>query len=97
MLEPKYLVGGIRPTSQLKLESFAVGESRPLIEHTHRNKISRSGHPAREDLRYDHTAPDVTHKTHRVEEFRDGEWNVVHDEAEEFPAKHRQNRDGASG
>jgi hypothetical protein len=57
-----------------------------------REKISRfTKQLAKEVLRFDRAAPDVTRKFHHVEE-RDasGTWNTVHHEEKEFPPKHRR-------
>jgi hypothetical protein len=57
-----------------------------------REKISRfTKQLAREVLRFDRAAPNVTRKFHHVEE-RDasGKWNTVHHEEKEFPPKHRR-------
>jgi len=54
-----------------------------------RDKVSKSGRPAREVLDIDRTDPNMTLKRHHVEEFAEDGWKVVHDEKESYPAKHR--------
>jgi hypothetical protein len=54
-----------------------------------RYKRSRSGREAREVLDIDRSDMQKTVKRHHVEEFQDGEWNVVHDEHVESQAKRR--------
>ncbi len=56
-----------------------------------RNKTSAgSGRKAKESLVIDRTDPHTTRKLHRVEELNEmGEYEVVHDENIEYPAKRR--------
>jgi predicted nucleic acid-binding Zn-ribbon protein len=56
-----------------------------------KHKISRATRrPARESLTIDRTNPEFTRKLHHVEEATEtGEYEVVHHEDEEFPAKRR--------
>jgi len=54
-----------------------------------RYKQSRSGREAREVLDIDRSDIQKTVKRHHVEEFRDGEWKVVHCHEVESPAKRR--------
>lgn len=60
------------------------------FERKQGDKLSAHGHKAHECLEFDHRDPDKTTKTHIVEERTDnGIWKVVHNEHQEFPAKHR--------
>ena len=56
-----------------------------------RNKISgKSKRHAREELRIDRSDTEFTQKLHHVEEATEtGEYEVVHDEDQRFPAKRR--------
>ena len=73
----------------LKLKAKANDGTR-LFERKQGDKLSAHGHKARELLDFDHLNPEKTTKTHIVEEQTDnGSWEVVHDEHEEFPPKHR--------
>lgn len=54
-----------------------------------RTKLSRLGTEAREVLDIDRSDMQKTVKRHRVEELEDGEWRVVHQHEEEYPAKRR--------
>ena len=59
-----------------------------------RNKIPRaSKRHARESLIIDRSDPEFTRKLHHVEEATEtGEYDVVHDEDQRFPAKRRPKR-----
>ena len=62
------------------------------VEQVVREKIAgASKRLAREILRIDRTAPNVTRKVHHVEEQDEhGGWKTVHDEQKEYPAKRRR-------
>jgi len=73
----------------LKLKATA-SDGTKLFERKQGDKLSAHGRKARELLEIDHRASEKTTKTHIVEEQADdGSWEVVHEEHEEFPAKHR--------
>lgn len=82
-------------TATTELEIFSRSSNFPLkwwiVNLIKRIKIGRvTGFWAKEELRFDRSAPEKTVKTHHVEELQpDGNWKVVHDEREEFPAKKR--------
>jgi len=61
-----------------------------LFESKARDKLSGTGNEAHEELRFDHSNPEVTTKDHVVKEQQpDGSWKTVHDEHQAFPAKRR--------
>ena len=60
-------------------------------EFTARTKIAgNSGKLARENLSIDRSDEDYMIKDHKVEEYIDGEWVVVHEETKSYRAKRRE-------
>lgn len=61
-----------------------------VIEFTVRTKIAgKSGNLAREEIVINRRDNKETIKSHKVEEFIDGKWEVVHEHSEPFKAKRR--------
>jgi len=61
-----------------------------LFDRKTGKKKSHHGRIADEFLEYDHSNSEVTKKTHIIKEQQhSGNWEVVHDEREEYPAKRR--------
>lgn len=78
-----------RGLEMLKLKAKA-GDRTGLFQRKQGDKLSTHGRKAREVLEFDHRNPEMTTKTHIVEEqMDDGSWKVVHDEHKQFPAKRR--------
>jgi hypothetical protein len=60
------------------------------VDMKRHRKTSAHGIPAFETLTIDRTDPNVTVKTHHVEEQQDdATWKIVHDERKTSPAKRR--------
>jgi len=75
-------------------ESFTLVQRRQgwkgfLRKLISRDKPSRLGKDAREELEIDRSDMNKTIKRHHVKEFENGEWITVHDETLEYPAKRR--------
>ncbi len=81
-----------RGRDSLSLEQRQKGWPGFLRRIIDRWKLSRQGKEAREVLAIDRSDFDKTVKRHLVEEFENGEWKIVHDEYEEFPAKRRPSK-----
>jgi hypothetical protein len=77
--------------TELTIEHRRPGFSGLVTKLIDRHKRGgKSGRPASEVLRIDRSDPNVTVKTHHVEEQApDGTWTCEHDERVESPAKHR--------
>ena len=77
-------------TDQLKGKVKDQTTPRNVVEFTYRMKIAgESGNLVREELTIDRRDGKETIKRHRVEEFINGEWEVVHEHSKSYKAKRR--------
>jgi len=77
-------------SSSLKGEIKKPGISTNVEEFRVKRKIAgESGNIARDELVINRRDKNVTIKYHRVEEFVNGKWQIVHEHSDESPAKHR--------
>jgi hypothetical protein len=77
-------------SSNLKGEIKKPDMSKSVEEFRIKRKIAgKSGNIARDELVINRRDKKVTVKYHKVEEFVDGEWQIVHEHGDESPAKHR--------